>query len=215
MLRNGGQSLRAAPLPSVQLHRQHAVGALAAVITDVSPAASKSFCCPGCQSTAHAFLGRPPDENWRNGCASIPATPLGRYSEPGGLGDLAPISLVTTTADFNLTDPRHVDRSMSIEMSAGSRAPLWFIETRKTRSAPRQRMITRESYLEARQCSLRIKASNPTPTDSAVAIASSNFASVVNVYQIHPDLSITKSTFRNVTLAVMRFEHAERRDQNA
>ncbi len=59
--------------------------------------------------------------------------PLGRYSERGGSGDLAPISLVTTTEDFNLTGPRHVDGSMSIEMSAdGSRAQLRSLETRRT-----------------------------------------------------------------------------------
>jgi hypothetical protein len=48
-----------------------------------------------------------------------------------------------------------------------------------------------------------------------VAIVSSNLASVENVYQINPDLSITKSYFRNVVLTVMRFERAERSDQNA
>jgi hypothetical protein len=76
-------------------------------------------------------------------------------------------------------------------------------------------MITRRSYPKARQSNLRVKTSDTTPAASAVPIASSNFASVVNVYQIHPDLSITKSYFRNVVLAVMRFERAERRDQNA
>jgi hypothetical protein len=76
-------------------------------------------------------------------------------------------------------------------------------------------MITHRSYPKARQSNLRVKTSDTTPAASAVPIASSNFASVVNVYQIHPDLSITKSYFRNVVLAVMRFERAERRDQNA
>jgi hypothetical protein len=76
-------------------------------------------------------------------------------------------------------------------------------------------MITRGSYPKARQSNLRVKASETTLTASAVAIASSNFVSVANVYQIHPDLSITKSYFRNVALPVMCFERAERRDQNA
>jgi hypothetical protein len=71
--------------------------------------------------------------------------------------------------------------------------------------------IARESYPRAYRSGLRAKA----PPASAVAIASSNFVSVVDVYQIHPDLSITKSYFRNGALAVMRFERAERCDQNA
>jgi hypothetical protein len=76
-------------------------------------------------------------------------------------------------------------------------------------------MITRESYPNARLSSLLDKSVEHHSRSLAVAIASSNFASVAGVYQIHPDLSITKSDFRNVALAVMRFERAKRRDQNA
>ena len=75
-------------------------------------------------------------------------------------------------------------------------------------------MITLESYPKARQSSFRVKASNTTQA-TAVAIASSNFVSVAYIYQIHPDLSITKSYFRNAALSVVRFERAERCDQNA
>jgi hypothetical protein len=49
---------------------------------------------------------------------------------------------------------------------------------------------------------------------SAMPIASSNSANVAYIYQIDPDLSITKSYFHNAVLAEMRFERAERRDQD-
>ena len=76
-------------------------------------------------------------------------------------------------------------------------------------------MMTRENYPKARRSSLPVKRTvEHHAPGSGVAIVSSNFASVANIYQIHPDMSITKSYFRNIALAVMRFESAERRDQN-
>ncbi len=141
--------------------------------------------------------------------------PLGGYSEPGGSGELAPISLVTTTKEFNLTS-----RGTSTAQCRSRCLPT----VRKLNCGSlkqgkldrvRGQKITRGSYPRARQSNLRVEALSTTPAASAVAIASSNFASVMNVYQIDPDLSITKSYFRNVALAVMRFKHAERRDQNA
>jgi hypothetical protein len=101
---------------------------------------------------------------------------------------------------------------MSIEMSTdGSRAQLRFIGAWRTRSGTRAR---RDNPRESPK-GVPIRPAGKASPASAVAIASSNFASVMNVYQFHPDLSITKSYFRNVALAVMRFERAERRDQNA
>jgi hypothetical protein len=156
-------------------------------------------------------IGDPTKIGGADACAFL-QHPLGSYGEPGGSGDFAPINLVTTREDSNLTGPRHVDRSMSIEIFAdGSRAQFRFIETWGTRSGTRARRDNPREYPRAYQSGLRVEASPA----SAVAIASSNFVSVTDVYQIHPDLSITKSYFRNVALAVMRFERAERRDQNA
>ena len=157
-------------------------------------------------------IGDPTKIGGADACAFL-QHPLGRYREPGGSGDFAPINLVTTREDSNLTGPQHVDRSILIEMSAdGSRAQLRFIGAWRTRSGTRAR---RDNPRESpKGVPIRLAGVKASPA-SAVAIASSNFASVMEVYQIHPDLSITKSYFRNVALAVMRFERAERGDQNA
>jgi hypothetical protein len=104
---------------------------------------------------------------------------------------------------------------MLIEMSAdGPRAQLRFIEMRRSRSGPRPDDYNPRELPTGAAIKLAGKSVEHHQA-SAVAIASPNFASVIDIYQIHPDLSITKSYFRNVALAVMRFERAERRDQNA